>query len=332
MPHGEGASHSGIDLEQSTLGELQRRATDCGVDPRNVYAAIDSSAPKDTLIKLILEAKNPTSAEAREHAARVHAKRRAEHKMEELRRDELAGQLDQARDFAGTLRKGQQVCYFDLQVSTWLSAVVEFVHKDSYHVDLCSKDWCRPRRVDALRIRRVTALEEEEHREQHTRFQIGEHVQYFNQPSADWIEAVITDVMRNATGRVNGVDVSVCYSKHWPVEDVAVPRVPPKQIRKLTKQRAADETERSQARWNATLSEDDIRVQGVDTVPRHDPEPEPEPDWSSPLPGDSFNTEGRRSNVASFRGVTSWGVSQKSDREQTPSPVPMPARSDSESE
>ena len=298
-----GASmYSRIDLNRRPLGVLQRMAMECGVDGRSVCAAIDSSSPKDTLIGLILSAEDPTSVESRDQEAKLRGMREAEHELEEIKRDELARRLQQAKAFAGALRRGQCVYYFDLLASTWLPAVVDLVHKDSYHVDLRSKDWCA-RRVDAQRIRKPTALEEEERREQHTRLRIGERVQYFNQPSADWIEAVITDVAQNAAGRVNGVELSVLYSKHWPIEDVVVPRVPLKQIRALTEHRAEDERQRQEVRWSAALR-------------------------SAPADGAGGSTDLREEVTG--ESTTYWGDLPGVRRSESPSPIAMPSESGSD--
>jgi hypothetical protein len=239
-------------------GALQRKAMALGVDPARVCDAMDSSSPEETLIGLILAAENPASSECRKQAAKLRAMCEADHRWEELQRQDAARALDAARTFTAALRKGQHCVYFDLQKGDWLQAVVERVHADGYHVDLwVSASW-HVRGIDASRIRPLSSLEEEEHRERQVRWRLGEHVQYYNAASSsftnpDWIEAVITDVAHNAAGRVNSVSLKVCYSKHWPVEDAVVPRVPVQQVRARTKQRAEEEEARARLRWDASL-------------------------------------------------------------------------------
>lgn len=311
-----GASHySRADLCRCTLGVLQQTAMDAGVDANSVYAAIDSSDAKDTLVALILAAQDPTSVESQEQAAKLHAMRHADQQMEEIHRDELSLRFEQAREFAGALRKGDSVYYFDLQASTWLPAAVELVHADSYHVDLRSKHW-RVRSVDAQRIRRPTALEEEERREQHVSMRIGERVQYFNQPSADWIEAVITDIAQNAAGRLNAVDLKVCYSKHWPVADVTVPRVSLRQIRALTEQRAGDEAQRRQVRWSAALREEGSDDDGAQR--------------GGGLYAHSNEDHERHAYAYPDRSSSTWGGPGGSNRDEQPPELPSPSDSESE--
>ena len=239
------------------VSELQRTAVELGVPQDRVFEAVDTPAPKETLIALILGAEDPTSQEATEQAARLRAMRRAEQAAELAARQELAERVEQAAELAATLRPGRRCVYYSLQARRWLPAIVEIVHADGYRVDLNCHEWGRVKVVDAQRIRRLTAMEDDEHRSSQLDLQIGAHVQYFNQPSGDWIEAVVTDVAQNARGRVNGVSLKVLYSKHWPVADVTVERVPPhanpSQVRALTQQNIDEEQAKRSVRWEAAL-------------------------------------------------------------------------------
>ena len=250
-------------LVRLTVGALSRHARAAGVVEEAVFHAVDAPRPREALVELILQAENPLSEEALELHREQAAHRLADHQLQQLQREEHAQRLQNSMELVGSLRKGTRCVYFDLQASDWLSAIVLRVHADNYHVDLeHRKDWVA-NRVDGSRIRRLTELEIEEVRKQHISWQIGERVQYFNPPSADWIEAEITDVLQNAAGRVNSVSLMVAYSRHWPVDDVAMSRVPLRQVRALTRQNAEEEEERRQARWEAALRASDG---GADTA------------------------------------------------------------------
>ena len=242
-------------LRTFPVSELQRTAVELGIQQDRVFEAIDTPSPKETLIALILAAEDPTSSAARHQAARLRAMRMAEHQLEETVRHELAERAEQATSLAATMRTGRRCVYYSLQARRWLPAIVEIVHADGYRIDLDCKAWGKVKEVDAQRIRTLTAMEEDEHRQ--LNLQISEHVQYFNQPSGDWIEAVVTDVAQNARGRVNGVSLKVLYSKHWPVADVTVERVPPhanpSQVRALTQQNVDEEQATRDARWEVAL-------------------------------------------------------------------------------
>jgi hypothetical protein len=244
-------------LVSLTIGKLSRHARAAGVAEEAVFVAVDAPRPREALAELILQAENPLSEETLELRREQAAQRLADHQLQQLQREEHAQRLQESRALVGALRKGTRCIYFDLQASNWLSATVLRVHADNYHVDLeHRKDWVA-NRVDGSRIRKLTELEIEEARKQHISWQIGERIQYFNPPSADWIAAEITDVLQNAAGRVNSVSLMVEYSRHWPVDDVAMPRVPLRQVRALTRQNAEEEEERRQARWEAALRASD---------------------------------------------------------------------------
>jgi len=236
-----------------TVGALSRHARAVGVVENAVFDAMDAPRPREALVELILHAEDPVSEEALELRREQAAQRLAEHQLQQLQREEHAQRLQDSKSLVCTLHKGTRCVYFDLQANDWLPAIVLRVHADNYHVDLeHRKDWVA-NRVDASRIRKLTELEAEEAREQHISWRIGEHVQYFNPPSADWIRAEITDVLQNAAGRVNSVSLLVEYSRHWPVDDVTIPAVPLRQLRALTRQNAEEEDERRQVRWEAAL-------------------------------------------------------------------------------
>eukprot|EP01043_Picozoa_sp_COSAG02_P061640 COSAG02_NODE_8321_length_2615_cov_2.281797_2_plen_351_part_00 len=288
-------------LESLTAGALSRHARAVGVAENDVFDAMDAPRPREALVELILHAEDPLSEEARELRREQAAHRLADHQLQQLQRKEHAQRLQDSRSLVGTLHKGTRCVYFDLQASDWLPAIVLRVHADNYHVDLeHRKDWVA-NRVDASRIRKLTELEVEEAREQHISWRIGEHVQYFNPPSADWIRAEITDVLQNAAGRVNSVSLMVEYSRHWPVDDVAMSAVPLRQVRALTRQNAEEEEERRQVRWEAALQDsggdEDTSAAGLPDLTMHasapvDDSPPPEvPDRSESDDGPNVYAE-----------------------------------------
>ena len=245
------------ELERLSLATLQKLAAKVGVEQSDIFDAIDTRLPKDTLVGLILDAENPTSAQSRQHRAEQHRRLQEEQSREEEEREQIARAVESAAEGAASFQHGQHVVYFDLDARGWVPGVVQRVSRsDNYSVELQVAGY-KKLAVDAMRVRKLTQLETADVKEQQLVFKIGERAQFFNAPhSDDWIEAVITDFTTNKFGRVNSCSVNVLLSKHFPVADQLMERVRPEQVRPLTAARIREERERRERRWEAALRSD----------------------------------------------------------------------------
>ena len=263
------------ELERLSLATLQKLAAKVGVDAVDIFDAIDTRLPKDTLVGLILDAENPTSAQSRQHRAEQHRRLQEEQSREEEERQQIGRAVESAAESAASFEHGQHVVYFDLDARGWVPGVVHRVSRsDSYSVELQVAGY-KKLAVDAMRVRKLTQLESQDVKEQQLVFKIGERAQFFNAPhSDDWIEAVITDFTTNKFGRVNSCSVNVLLSKHFPVADQLMERVRPEQVRPLTEARIREERERRDRRWEAALRSDGSEPPAADDgdVPADEPQ------------------------------------------------------------
>ena len=81
------------ELERLSLATLQKLAAKVGVEQSDIFDAIDTRLPKDTLVGLILDAENPTSAQSRQHRAEQHRRLQEEQSREKRSASRSRGRL-----------------------------------------------------------------------------------------------------------------------------------------------------------------------------------------------------------------------------------------------